>query len=143
MFDNDDPGDRELLISLLQKNGLAAFEWESGGGVCHVSVPLIQIDNTCNVINAVNANLVYEVQAALLENLNDPHLLISTNSLRTSCEVGLMGEDLQGNFIASEEWEHAPSADIVLSMFLVFWNQRDNWIRKWLQGNLGGKSGSI
>jgi hypothetical protein len=139
MFDNDNPGDREILIGLLQENGLSAFEWESGGGVCHVSVPLIQVGSPFNVINAVNADLISEVQAALQDSPNNPHFLISTNSLRTSCEVGLMGEDLQGNFIASEEWEHTPSSAKALSIFLNFWNHRDSWIREWLQGNLGGK----
>jgi hypothetical protein len=138
MFDNDNLADRELLIRLLQENGLSAFEWESGSGIFHVCVPLIQVDSPRNVINAEDAGLVSTVQAALQGNPNDPHLLISTNSLRTTCEAGLMGEDLQGKFIASEDWEHAPSSAMALSIFLNFWNHRDDWIRKWLQGNLGG-----
>jgi hypothetical protein len=124
------------LIRLLAENGLTAFEWESGGGARHISVALIHVSRPKNIINAEDANLVSDVQITLQDNPNDPHLLISTNSLRTSCEVGLMGKDLQGNFIASEDWEHESSLASVLTLFLNFWNQRDNWIRKWLQGKL-------
>jgi hypothetical protein len=42
MFDNDNPNDREQLVEKLQAKGLPAFEFDSGGSILHVIVPLLQ-----------------------------------------------------------------------------------------------------
>jgi len=42
MFENDNPNDREQLIEKLRAKGLPALEFDSGGGILHVIVPLLQ-----------------------------------------------------------------------------------------------------
>jgi hypothetical protein len=42
MFENGNPSDREQLTGKLQAKGLPAFEFDSGSGILHVIVPLLQ-----------------------------------------------------------------------------------------------------
>lgn len=136
MFENDNPEDRKELIKRLIAKGLPAFEFDSGGGITHIVVPLLQSDGPIIEVNAESAGLVPEINAYLINNPYNPHLFIATNSLRTSCEIGLMGEDAAGNFISTNDWEFAPEIEKAELIFERFWKDRDVWLKKWIAGQI-------
>jgi hypothetical protein len=136
VFENDDPKDRKELIRRLIAKGMPSFEFNSGSGIIHVVVPLIESSGSGFEINAQNEELIMELKKALENNPYNPHLFIATNSLRTSCEIGLMGEDAYGNFISTGDWEYTPDIEKAQVIFDNYWNSRDKWIRKWVAGEL-------
>ena len=136
MLDNDNPDHRAELVKRLNAKGLPAFEWESGGGIVHVVVPLLQEGETRYEINAESTELISDLQKALKHNPYNPHLYIATNSLQTSCEIGLMGEDAYGNFVSSKNWDRVIEFEAAEKSFYSLWKNRDNWLRKWVSGEL-------
>jgi len=136
MFENDNPEDREELIKRLIARGLPAFEFNSGGAIIHVVVPLVQSTESGFETNAQDGGIISELESVLKNNPYDPHLFIATNSLRTSCEIGMMGEDAYGNFVSTDDWEHAPDIETAQAIFERFWNGRDEWIRRWVASKL-------
>jgi hypothetical protein len=138
MFENDNPNDREQLIEKLQAMGLPAFEFDSGGGFLHVIVPLLQSSERGLEIHAQDSELRIELERALEYNPYHPHLFIATNNLRTSCAIGLMGEDAYGEVISTYDWEFISDVELAVAIFGGFWNKRDEWLQKWMAGALNG-----
>src|SRR6266511_4895498 len=62
MFENDKPRDRAQLIEKLQAKGLPAFEFDSGGGIFHVIVPLLQSSERGLEIHAQYSELRIELE---------------------------------------------------------------------------------
>jgi len=53
-------------------------------------------------------------------------LYIATNSLRTACEIGLIGDDGRtGAQVSSPEWPRAGSLEEAVALFRAFWDERD------------------
>ena len=138
MFENDNPRDRAQLIEKLQVKGLPAFEFDSGGGILHVIVPILWSSEGGLEIYAQDSELRIELERALEYNPYHPHLFIATNNLRTSCEIGLMGEDAYGEVISTYDWELIPNVKLAAAIFEAFWNKRDDWLQKWMAGALNG-----
>jgi hypothetical protein len=143
MFENDNPNDREQLIEKLQAKGLPAFEFDSGGGILHVIVPILRSSEQGLEIHAQDSKLHLELERALAYNPYHPHLFIATTSSRTSCEIGLMGEDAYGEVISTYDWELIPDAKLAVAIFEGFWNKRDEWLQKWMAGVLNGTQAEI
>jgi hypothetical protein len=138
MFKNDNPNDREQLIEKLQAKGLPASEFDSGGGILHVIVPLLRSSEQGLEIHAQDSELRLELERALEYNPYHPHLFIATTSSRTSCEIGLMGEDAYGEVISTYDWEAIRDVELAAAIFEGFWNKRDEWLQKWMAGDLNG-----
>jgi hypothetical protein len=138
MFENDNPNDRQQLIEKLQAKGLPASEFDSGSGIHHVVVPLLQLSERGLEIHAQDNELRLELERALEFNPYYPHLFIATNNLRTSFEIGLMGEDAYGEVISTYDWELIPDVKLAAAIFEGFWNKRDEWLKKWMAGALNG-----
>ena len=137
MFDNDDPNQRQDLIRALKSIGLNAWEFNSGGGIMHVVVPLL--DRICDppVVQAQDPEIRSYLENGIKVWPHETCLYIATNSLRTTCEVGLMGNDGRtGNQVTSAEWEHVDSLGEVVSVFQRYWRERDTWLRKLISGEL-------
>jgi hypothetical protein len=143
MFENDNPNDREQLIERLQAKGLPAFEFDSNGGILHVIVPLLRLSEHGLEIHAQDNELRLELGRTLEYNPYHPHLFIATNHLRTSCEIGLMGEDAYGEVISTYDWELIPDVELAAAIFEGFWNKRDEWLQKWMAGALNGTQAEI
>jgi hypothetical protein len=143
MFENDNPNDREQLIEKLQAKGLPAFEFDSGGGILHVIVPLLRSSEQGLEIHAQNSELHLELERALEYNPYYPHLFIATNCSRASCEIGLMGEHAYGEVISTYDWELIPDVELAAAIFEGFWNKRDEWLQKWMAGALNGTQAEI
>jgi hypothetical protein len=107
-----------------------------GGDITHVIVPLLQEGEEGYEINAENGDLALDLHAALEYGARNPHLFIATNSLETSCEIGLIGEDVYGAVVGSEHWEHAAGVEDAIGLFENFWQNGDEWLRKWVEGEL-------
>lgn len=137
MFDNDEPEDRERLIAALQAVGLDASEFESGGGITHVIVPLIDPFSSPPQVSARDLELRTKIEAGLGVWPKMTSLYIASNSLRTACEVGLFGDDGRtGAQVSSPEWPHADSLEEAVALFREFWDERDRWLRIFLAGDL-------
>jgi hypothetical protein len=136
MFQNDNPNDRKQLLEKLQAKGLPASEFDSGSGIRHVVVPLLQLSERGLEIHAQDNELRLELERALEYNPYHPHLFIATNNLRTSCEIGLMGEDAYGEGISTYDWEAIRDVKLAAAIFEGFWNKRDEWLQKWMLGDL-------
>ncbi len=143
MFENDNPNDREQLVEKLQAKGLPAFEFDSGGGILHAIVPLLRLSEQGLEIHAQDSELRLELERALEYNPYHPHLFITTNNLRASCEIGLMGEDAYGEVISAYDWELIPNVELAVAIFEGFWNKRDEWLQKWLTGALNDTQAEI
>jgi hypothetical protein len=143
MFENDNPNDREQLIEKLQAKGLPASEFDSGGSILHVIVPLLQSSEQGLEIHTQDSELRIELERALEYNPYHPRLFIATNSSRTSCEIGLMGEDAYGEVISTYDWELIPNVKLAAAIFEGFWNKRDEWLQKWMAGDLNGPQAEI
>jgi hypothetical protein len=138
MFENNNPEDRAKLIEKLQAKGLLASEFDSGSGMIHVIVPLLRSSEHGLEIHAQDSELRTEFELALQYNPYHPHLFIATNSLQTSCEIGLMGEDAYGEIISTYDWESIPDLEQAAAIFTGFWKNRDEWIKMWMDGKLNG-----
>jgi len=138
MFDNENPNDREQLIEKLQAKGLPASEFDSGGGILHVIVPLLRSSEQGLEIHTQDSELRIELERALEYNPYHPRLFIATNCSRTSCEIGLIGEDAYGEVISTYDWELIPDVELAVAIFEGFWNKRDEWLQKWMAGALNG-----
>ena len=143
MFENDNPRDREQLIEKLQAKGLPASEFDSGGGILHVIVPILRLSERGLEIHTQDSELRIELERALEYNPYHPHLFIATNNLRASCEIGLIGEDAYGEVISAYDWELIPDVDLAVAIFEGFWNKRDEWLQKWMAGALNGTQAEI
>jgi len=133
MFENDNPEDREKLVEELIKHDPNAFEWNSGGGIYHVIVPLINPYDDSISIHAQDKNLVEEMQANIAEWPDETYLYISTNSLQSDCEIGLMGQSGNtGNPVSSPDWKFINALDEAVKEFQSIWEDRDEWIKKLL-----------
>ena len=141
MLDNDNPEHRADLVAQLRAKGLPAFEWSSGGDINHVVLPLRQEGDEGYEINAENGDLAPELHTILEHSQHNPHLFIATNSLLTSCEIGLMGEDVDGEFVASENWRHAADFESAVGLFEEFWQNGHEWLRKWVDGEIASSWG--
>ena len=142
MFDNDDPEQREELIQALQAAGLEAGEWDSGGGITHVIVPLLDPYTVPPTINAQDPGLRSEFEDGLRIWPYEASLYIATNSLQTPCEIGLMGNDGQtGRQAATAEWKPVGSIEEAVSLFQRFWSERDKWLMALLAGDLDASKG--
>ena len=138
MFENNNPNDREALIERLKAKGLPAFEFDSGSGMMQVIVPILQSGEHGLEINVQDSEVRTELERALEYNPYHPHLFIATNSLRTSCAIGLMGEDAFGEVISTYDWEFIPDLEQAVGIFMGMWNHRDGWIKLWMNGSLNG-----
>lgn len=137
MFDNDDPEQREELIQALQAAGLAAGEWDSGGDITHVIVPLLDPYTDPPTINAQDPDLRSEFADCLRGWSYEASLYVATNSLQTACEIGLMGGDGRTDAqVATADWEPVNSLEEAVSLFQRYWNERDRWLRAYLAGKL-------
>ena len=143
MFESHNPNDREQLIEKLRAKGLPASEFDSGGGILHVIVPILRSSERGLEIYAQDIELRRELERALEYNPYHPHLFIATNNLRTSCEIGLMGEDAYGEVISTYDWELIPDVELAAAIFEGFWNKRDEWLQKWMAGALNGTQAEI
>jgi len=133
MFENDNPEDREKLVEELVRHDLNAYEWNSGGEIYHVIVPLINPYDNPISIHAQDKNLVEDIQANIAEWPDETYLYISTNSLQSDCEIGLMGQSgKNGNPVSSPDWNFINSLDEAVKEFQNIWDDRDEWIRKLL-----------
>jgi hypothetical protein len=135
MFDNDNSAHRGQLIHALSSRGLDAWEFNSGGGIMHVVVSLLDASVIPAIITAKDARL----QKVLLEKAESwpscAQLYIATNSLQSPCEIGLMGNDgVTGDQIGSEQWEMVNTLEEALSIFLRYWEARDRLLETFLSG---------
>ncbi len=137
MFDNDDPEQREELIQALQAAGLEAGEWDSGGGITHVIVPLLDPYSDPPTINAQDPSLRPGLEGGLRAWPHEASLYIATNSLQTTCDIGLMGSDGRtGDQVATANWEHVNSLEEAVSLFQQLWDERDRWLGAFLAGEI-------
>ena len=137
MFDNDDPEQREELIQALQAAGLPAGEWDSGGDITHVIVPLLDPYTDPPTINAQDPELRSEFDAGLESWEYEASLYIATNSLQTACEIGLMGSDGRtGAQVATADWKPVNSIEEAVSLFRRYWDERDRWLGAFLAGEI-------
>jgi hypothetical protein len=143
MFENNNPKDRAQLIEKLQAKGLPACELDAGGGIFHVIVPLLRSSEQGLEIHTQDSELRIELERALEYNPYHPHLFIATNDLRTSSEIGLMGEDAYGEVISTYDWEFIPDVELAAAIFEGFWDKRDEWLQKWMAGALNGPQAEI
>jgi len=137
MFENDDPTQRQSLVDALSRNGLDAWELNSGGGTMHVIVTLL--DYTVDPpINAAQDRILHaELQKAAGAWPYDANLYIATNSLQTECEIGLMGVDGRIDVqVTTEEWEPVGSLEEAVNAFQHYWHNRDGWLRAYWDGKL-------
>jgi len=136
MLDNDNSVDRADLAAQLRAKGMPAFEWSLGGDLTHVVVPLLQEGEEGYEINSLDGDLGLELHAILEHGAHNPYLFIATNSLESACDIGLMGEDIYGQFVGSAHWEHAAEVEDAIGLFRGFWENGDEWLRKWADGDL-------
>lgn len=137
MFENDDPQQREELIGALTRNGMDAWELNSGGGTMHVIVTLLDYSVDPPVNTAENPALRAELQNAAKEWPNAGCLYVATNSLQTDCEIGLMGTDGTTEAqVSLEEWKPVDTLEEAVETVQQFWIERDKWIRAFLAGQL-------
>jgi hypothetical protein len=137
MYDNDDPVQRANLIKVIAAYGLDAWEFNSGGGIMHVVVTILDTSVEPPIISAQNPDLQGQLEEAVKTWSHEATLYIATNSLRTNCEIGLMGNDGRtGSQVASAEWEHVDSLDEAVFVFRKFWNERDRWLQDFVEGKL-------
>ena len=137
MLNNDDPIHRANLIASLSASGLHAWSLNSGGGVMHVVVTLLNMSVKPPVISAQDPTLQARFEQNVNVWLHETMFYIATNSLRTTCEIGLMGQDGRtGSQVASAEWHHVNSLEEALSVFWRLWNERDKWLYDFIEGVL-------
>ena len=72
MFENDNSNDREQLIEKLRAKGLPASEFDSGGGILHVIVPLLRSSERGLEIHTQDSELRIELERALEYNPSIP-----------------------------------------------------------------------
>lgn len=129
MFENDDPAQRSKLIDTLNESGLDAWEFNSGGGIMHVIVTLLDFTVDPPIITAHDPELKTQLQKAV-SNWPEAYLYIATNSLNTDCEIGLMGADgATGGQIEAGNWLPVDSLENAVLKFQGYWHERDKWLR--------------
>jgi hypothetical protein len=137
VFENDDPVQREMLISALTEKGLDAWDLNSGGGTMHVIATLLDYTVDPPINTAQDQALRSELQKAAESWSYSANLYIATNSLQTECEIGLMGVDGRTDGqVATEEWEPVGFLEEAVDAFQRHWNNRDIWLRKYRDGKL-------
>lgn len=137
MFDNDDPEQRASLIQALHSVGLDAWDLNSGGGVMHVIVTLLDGTVDPPVISAQAPKLRADLENALRTWPCDSALYIATNSLQSECDIGLMGTDGRTDAqVATSEWKHTDSLEEAVRAFQQLWAKRDSWLKKFIEGKL-------
>ena len=137
MFDNDDSVQRASLIQALQSVGLEAWELNSGGGIMHVIVTLLDGAVDPPVISAQDPKLRADLVDALKAWPYDSTLYIATNSLQSECDIGTMGNDGRTDAqVATSEWKHADSLEEAVLAFRQLWAERDSWLNKFVEGKL-------
>ena len=136
MFENDDPAQRAELLQALHAVGLDAWELNSGGGTMHVIVTLLDCTVAPPVIAANDPRLSADLSKAIAE-WPEAYLYIATNSLAFNCEIGLMGADGKtGAQLVTEDWVPVDSLEDAVSKFRQYWNERDKWLQRVLEGEL-------
>ena len=80
-------------------------------------------------VNTESAELISEVNAYLVDNLFSPHLFIATNNLQTPCEIDLMGENANEDFVSTTDWEFVPDIEEAELIFERLWEGRDAWLK--------------
>ena len=135
-FENDDPSHREVLIQALDSAGLNASEFNSGGDIMHVLVPLIDPYSNSGINSAENPETAQKTAAYLKKCKEDASLYIATGSAASSCDIGFIGDDGCGNQIGSPLWEHAETLDDAVNIFLKLWQERDHWLQEFMEGKL-------
>jgi len=110
-FDNDQPDHRRALIEALRADGLDVYEYHSGGGCMHVAVDLV---------NDKGGEDLFQ---------------IATGSAASSCDVGLMGWNENGN-VQSRSWVQTATLSEAVAVFQRFWGERNYWIAQFVSGNL-------
>jgi hypothetical protein len=137
MFENDDPHHRGALLKALRERGLDAVEFNSGGGTMHVIVALIDYVYEPSVNTAESQELRSELENSARGWPHESYLYISTNSLQTNCEIGLMGLDGRtGAQVSHNEWEPVESLEDAVEVFQKYWNERDKWVRAFVADDL-------
>lgn len=137
MFENDDPKQRKQLIKALKKNGLDAWELNSGGGTMHVIVTLFDFSVNPLVNSATDATLFSKLESTSKEWTSDGYLYIATNSLQSDCEIGLMGWDGRTDAqVSLEAWKPIESLEEAVQTIQQHWNDRDKYIQAYLAGEL-------
>jgi hypothetical protein len=133
MFDNDNPMDRRALITALSRQGLGAFEWDSGRGTIHVCVPLVAMFAEKPQIEVESNELRQDVELALQEAVYEAYLYIMTNSLQTPCEIGVLGAYPDGeHHFASNNWRPVETLEEAVTRFQDLWEERDAWVRAFM-----------
>jgi hypothetical protein len=135
-FENDEPTHREALIHALSSVGLFATEYNSGGGIMHVMLPLIDPYSNPELVATESPEVSKKVNTFLGECLEIASLSIVTGSSASNCDIGLIGEDGKGSQINWPAWKHAETLDDAVSIFLKLWKQRDRWIQAYMNGEL-------
>lgn len=110
-MNNDSMGDRRKLIEELQRRGIEAYEYTSGGGIMHV--------------------------AADLHKDGDDLLQVATGSAETDCEVVLLGwrGDYQvGN--SPQDWYYPATVEEAATSFEDLRARRDELIDHFRAGEL-------
>lgn len=135
-YNNEIPGDRAALANALAQAGLPAMEIEDDG-MAHVVVPLARLQRDGYQAHARNAVLISEV----ISRFNNyygyaPHLFITTRSRGAGVDIGISGEDCNGNAVTLPVWEHTGDLDGAVDIVRRLWEQRDRWLRSWLDGRM-------
>ncbi len=103
----------------------------------HVIVTLVDFSIDPPINTAEDSALRSELQNAAMGYPYAGYLYIATNSLQTDCEVGLMGVDGKTDAqVSLEEWKPVGSLEEAVETIQRFWEERDEWIRAFLQGEL-------
>lgn len=135
-FENDDPSHRKALIQVLDSAGLNALEFNSGGGIMHVLVPLIDPYSDSEISSAENPEIAQKIITYQKKCKEEVSLYIATGSAASSCDIGFIGDDGYGNQVDSPVWDHAETLDDAVNIFLKLWQERDHWLQEFIEGKL-------
>ena len=139
-FENDDPSHRKALIRALDSAGFNASEFNSGGGVMHVMMPLIDPYSDNGISSVENPETAKKTADYLKKCKEEASLYIATSSAASNCDIGFIGDDGYGNQVESPLWEHAGTLDDAVNIFLKLWQDRDYWLHEFLEGKLSQMS---
>ncbi len=134
MFENDNQHDRQQLIESLHKEGVPAREFNSGGGIMQVIIPIIDTNSEPSIINSNDPNLRNKVEEYISKSKEIVELFISTNSLFSECEIGIYGTEGLSGAQVSNDWKSVSSLDEAVELILSFWSQRDIFLENYITG---------
>ena len=136
IFDNDDPTQRQALIEALAAKGLEASDYNSGGGIMHVLIPLVDPYSEPSLVAAESPEVEQKVRSYFEKCPEAASLYIVTGSAMSNCDIGFIGDNGKGGQIETPKWEHADIIVEAVVIFMKLWSQRDQWLNAFIRGDL-------